>query len=97
MVLTEPASAAPVLRLREGEAARTTMRVTWTPDTVEINEFSGKRKSKSASVCLHTNDGRVSHFRCNRATASCGRTLTERCAYRMLHFSPRAPGGLREP
>ena len=50
VVVAEAAAARPVLRVRSGagdaqDAPR--MRVTWTPDTVEINEFSGKKKSKS--------------------------------------------------
>ncbi len=47
VVATEPAPATSVLRLRSGAAAPPAMRVTWTSDTVEINEFSGKKKSKS--------------------------------------------------
>ena len=50
VVVTEAAAARPVLRLRNRAADAQDgprMRVTWTPDTVEINEFSGKKKSKS--------------------------------------------------
>jgi hypothetical protein len=47
-VVVAPAPAPPVLRLRSGGAAAGQRRVTWTADTVEINEYSGKKKSKSA-------------------------------------------------
>ena len=47
VVVSEPAPPKSVLRLRGSAAAPPATRVTWTPDTVEINEFSGKKKSKS--------------------------------------------------
>ena len=50
IMATETAPASPVLRLRGAttEPASDAPRVTWTADTVEINEYSGKKKSKSA-------------------------------------------------
>ena len=49
VVVTE-AAATPILRLR-GPAGP---RVTWTADTVEINEYSGKKKSKSELFVVNT-------------------------------------------
>ena len=54
VVTTEPEPALPVLRLRGAAPRAAGPRVTWTADTVEINEYSGKKKSKSAPL------GRVS-------------------------------------
>ena len=48
VVTTEPEPALPVLRLRGAAPRAAGPRVTWTTDTVEINEYSGKKKSKSA-------------------------------------------------
>ena len=48
VVTTEPEPALPVLRLRGAAPRAAGPRVTWTADTVEINEYSGKKKSKSA-------------------------------------------------
>ena len=52
VVVTETAPAGPVLRLRGAAepASEAAPRVTWTADTVEINEYSGKKKSKSVSL-----------------------------------------------
>ena len=50
VVTTEPEPALPVLRLRGAAPRAAGPRVTWTADTVEINEYSGKKKSKSAPL-----------------------------------------------
>jgi hypothetical protein len=53
VVVTE-AAATPILRLRGAPAAPAGPRVTWTADTVEINEYSGKKKSKSELFVVNT-------------------------------------------
>ena len=72
VVVTEEVAAAegdlPVLRLRQAASTEQAAdpkrgRVTWTEDTVEINEFSGKKKSKKCCI-FHPSTPYDAYVRC---------------------------------